>query len=378
MTLVESHEKKYCSVIKRERLSCLDLTEPQYKNIIKGLRERLQRESAIPDEDIEEAIKQIINWPTLGGVKGSLKLGHDEKALIGTTNYTEIKKELKQIISAEVRRRQEESLLQKYETQRTPKKEGFHRNRAKKPNDIWAIDFLNIKFLGYTFAVCVIYDQFTQGYCSIQADEIASAELAIRTVKEAVSKAGGPPKRFILSDNGKQFLSYSYSELLKDNQIGSRFIPPGQPWFNGALESGNRDLRRLIYTIAIYLAVETPSVARPGASIKEKLQFLKECCHNARDKINTEIVRKKFQTTPENVKQGKVEEKQQAMKVFKEKKLKIRKDRMDELEKTKAKKHKSMEEKVITIGKKIAATFNLDYLIAVNEALNRRYSIIQS
>lgn len=378
MDLVGTHEQEYSNITKQERLSCLDFTEARYRNMIIHLRDRLRRESAIPDEDIIEAIKQMIAYPTLGGQKGSLKLGHDEKALIGSTNYTEIKKELKLLIADEVRKKKEASLLQKYELQRQVKEGGFHKVTAKEPNDVWAIDFLNVKFLGYTFAVCVVYDLFSQEYCSIQVSEVASAELAICAVEEAVSRAGGPPKRFILSDNGKQFISCSYKELLKIKKIGTRFTPPGQPWFNGALESGNRDLRRIIYSIAIYLAVQNPSVARPGVPIEEKLQFLETCCQTARLKINKEIVRMKFKTTPENVKLGKVEETQKAMKKYKEKKLIMRKERMKALENANSKKHKSMEEKVRSIGKKIAAKMNLDYLVAINEVLNRRYGIIQS
>jgi hypothetical protein len=51
----------------------------------KNIAERKARESSIPPEDVKAVVEQIIEYPYMGGVKGSLKLIEDQRALIGET-----------------------------------------------------------------------------------------------------------------------------------------------------------------------------------------------------------------------------------------------------------------------------------------------------
>ncbi len=82
MNLAILHEQAYPDINQYERLDILGMTSQGFSYSCKSVRERLDRESSIPDEDILALIKQIINHPFLGGAKGALKLLEDQKAYI--------------------------------------------------------------------------------------------------------------------------------------------------------------------------------------------------------------------------------------------------------------------------------------------------------
>jgi len=244
-------------------------------------------------------------------------------------------------------------------------------------NEVWAIDFLYIKILGCLYTICVVYDPFNQGYLAIEVSETATAELAKMSVRKAIEYAKTKPKRFILSDNGKQFISLSYREFLDMLRVAPQTIPVGKPWYNGALESGNRDLRKVIYTVAIYLACKNTAITGPGISRVAIYSFLQTCCRHAQLIINEEIVRKKFKTTPQKVAQDQIQEEQQKMIAFKLKKIIERKRRMKEFKKKRSRRSKALEDKVRSQWKKIAKDLPFEKLFAFNELINSRYQIIQ-
>jgi len=66
-----------------------------------------------------------------------------------------------------------------------------------------------------------------------------------------MNKTGKTPEKYILSDNGREFDAAGYIDLIKKNNIGTCNIPPGSPWNNGALESGNKDFKKIISDILL-------------------------------------------------------------------------------------------------------------------------------
>ncbi|MBN1303912.1 MAG: transposase family protein [Anaerolineales bacterium] len=46
-----------------------------------------------------------------------------------------------------------------------------------------------------------------------------------------------PAPAFLRSDNGSEFTAQSVQAWLVQNNVGPVFIPPGQPWKNGFIES---------------------------------------------------------------------------------------------------------------------------------------------
>jgi transposase InsO family protein len=371
------HENEYFDLNKIERLACLNLTLEAFNHLSKSLRDRFKRESIIPAVDIRGAIELIIQYPFLGGEKGSLKLLESQKALIGSTVYKEIKELIIGLSEMELHKRQEKSELEKNRKMREKEESLIKKVVTTSINEVWAIDFLYIKILGCLYTICVVYDPFNQGYLAIEVSETATAELAKSAVRKAIKYAKTKPKRFILSDNGKQFISLSYREFLDMLSVAPQTIPVGKPWYNGALESGNRDLRKVIYTVGIYLACKNTAITRPGSSRAVIHSFLQTCCQHAQRIINEEIVRKKFKTTPLKVAQDQVQEEQQKMNAFKVKKIIERKRRMKEFKKKRSRKSKTLEDKVRSQWKKIVRDLSFEKLFAFNELINSRYQIIQ-
>ena len=371
--LVEEHETKYWFVSRRVRLACLGYSRASFNQLKKSVRDRIARESSIPYEDYLEAVKQILEYPYLGGQKGALKLLSEKKALIGATFYQEIKKQIKLLAEEEYQARKQLSELEKNQYARShEKRKEFEKMQAKQVDDIWAIDFVELWLLGVKLVLCVVYDVYSQSYLAILPGENATEELASRAIIFACSYRKSQPRKCIISDGGKQFDCASFDNKLKDKLIFRNQTPPGEPWYNGALESGNRDLKKVIYTIAFYKACDNPSISKKGVSRNRVFNFLKLCCNRALYVINDEIVRPKFNCTPRQVIEGHVNINNLKMQEFKAKK---KAERKVSIAMNGNKKNK--EDKVKDAWKFIKPLLQTDNLFAFIETINERYRAFQ-
>lgn len=360
-----------------QRLACLDISAASLSYLQKSVRIRLVRESCIDQEDITNTVEQIIAYPFLGGKKGSLQLQHDEKAFVGSTTYNEIKNQLKTAVADELIKRKEASELQKEQYKRRRESEiPFTKIDPQKAHDVWAIDFLKIILFGIYFRLCVVYDLYSQSYLSIKPAIDATSYVAEQALREACEYSGQTPESCLLSDNGAQFTSYRFEEVKQKLKVKSMFIPPGKPWFNGALESGNRDLRKLIYMNAFYDACNDVSIAKVGADRQHIYSHLSNSCHKTLVAINEIIVRPKFKTTPMAVLNDKIQQNNQRRLHFIEQKKQQRKKRMEQLKLNGTSKRKQLEDKVAIAWKNVAATLNNEYLFAFSEMINKRFKPI--
>lgn len=377
LELAEVHRNAYREITQAERLGCLNTTPGSLLHLQRHIRDRLNRESVIADEDIEEAVNQIINFPFLGGQKGSLKLQADEKALVGETVYKEIKQQLRLEAEKELLKRREQSELEKNHYKRQHYKDNpYEKIIPQKKHDVWAIDFVTFLLFGIYFRICVVYEVFSQAYLSILPAEAATAEVAIEAVYIACEYSGQKPQKCILSDKGGHFTCYNFQDARDRLKIQSQQIPPGQPWHNGALESGNRDLKKVIYTIAFQEACQDLAITMKGAGRQQVLNSLKGYCAKTQQVINEQIVRPKFKTTPKVVLTDQVAEKNQQQDRFIENKLKERKQRMAEIKKHGATKRKRIEDKVTASWKKRAAQINTNEVFAFCELIKERYRAV--
>ena len=173
----------------------MDTNPASLLHLQRTLRVRLDRESTIPDEDIEQAVKQIIDFPFLGGRKGSLKLQEDEKALLGQTVYKEIKQQLRLAAEKELFKRKEQSELEKNQYKRLLDKGGPYETFApRQKHDIWAIDFVTFVLYGMYFSLCVVYEVYSQAYLAIRVSESACSEVAMDAVKVPANLPESSPK----------------------------------------------------------------------------------------------------------------------------------------------------------------------------------------
>lgn len=378
MGLALEHGVLYPTLSAAQRLKTLDMIPKSFKYLCEHLCERLRRESAIPEQDIMAVIHQIIAYTFLGGRKGALKLVEDETALVGETLYMEIKNELLGLSETELaeRKAQSELDINRFK-RRSYKEETFQKIETKACHEVWAIDYTYINVFGFQFFICVVYELHAQGYLSLVPCDSPSKEVAIQAVLEAVDFAGTKPERCLLSDCGSQFLSFDYKALLEYLKIKDLQTPPGQPWYNGSLESGNRDLKRAILTIAMHEASNNPGISKAGTSRKAVLDFLKSCCLKAQTMINEEIPRVKFKTTPKAVWSNETANRKKERDSFVEKKKKERKQRMEKIKQGVIKcKNKTVDDKVKTVWRKISKAMSLNELFTFTELLNRRYQTV--
>ena len=355
----------------------MDTNPASLLHLQRTLRARLDRESTIPDEDIEQAVKQIIDFPFLGGRKGSLKLQEDEKALLGQTVYKEIKQQLRLEAEKELFKGKEQSELEKNQYKRLLDKGGPYETFAPgQKHDVWAIDFVTFVLYGMYFSLCVVYEVYSQAYLAITVSESACSEVAMAAVKSACEFAGVIPKRYLLSDNGPPLICSDFEALLEALEIAGKQIPPGQPWHNGALESGNRDLKKVLYTIAFQDACKDVEISLRGTSRHKIFDCLENYCCKAQKVINEQIVRPKFTTTPMAVLTDQVDEKRAKRRSFIKKKTEERKQRMALLKKQGGSKRKRIEDKVKAAWQKTSAKMSCNEIFAFCELVSGRYKAI--
>ncbi len=375
--LAQKLETAFPFVSKEQRLASMDTTLGSFQHMCRTVRDRHRRESALPQEDVESVVEQIIAMPFLGGRKGSSKLLEDQKALIGQTMYKEVKAVLREEAEKELARRREQSVLDRHREARRQAEKAFVKPVPTKPHELWSIDFTEIKLLGVRSMVCVIYDVFAQAYLALRPAEIADGELTMAAIEQACAYAGTTPSRCLLSDNGGQFEDAEYQRLLERLQIDTLKIPPGEPWHNGEIESGNRDLKKTIWTEALYGACEQIDITRPGVPREKLLSYLKQCCDAAQEQINEQIPRAKFNTVPKAVLDGEQAARRRRRHQFTEAKQHQRRERMVAIRaNAQDQEGQSIEDKVLAQWRRSARQMSTEKLFAFNELIHERYDAI--
>jgi transposase InsO family protein len=112
--------------------------------------------------------------------------------------------------------------------------------KAAAPGDVWAIDFqFHSTSAGKPLKILSIVDEHTgqalggQVEYSITASDLID-QLDVLTIEHDSPKA-------LRMDNGPEFISKALRKWA--NEVDLVFIPPGQPWRNGFIESSNGRLR---------------------------------------------------------------------------------------------------------------------------------------
>jgi transposase InsO family protein len=188
---------------------------------------------------VEKAAAVVARFPHFGGRKGQAYMLYHELGFIGMRAYDQIKRNVKRLFSQEVSRRK---LL--------PGREYYEHVRAEKPGQIWAEDFTDVTVEGRAFKVAVLLDTYDSYYLGAAAESRATAALVGRPVEEALGKTGGKgPEKFLLSDNGSQYISEAHEQLLTSAEIVQRRIPACVPQYNGCVEGGMRELKSVFYNV---------------------------------------------------------------------------------------------------------------------------------
>ena len=357
----------------------MGMTPGKFKSMKDGLKKRAARESAIPVEEIIAAIEQIIEHPTLGAGKGALKLIEDNKSILSAAFYNDLKNLITEKAQAEYLKRKEESKVLANHRDRQNKANDFEKVTVSQIHEVWSTDFTEIEILGIKFMICVIYELYSHAYLAIEVAQIADTGLAQRTLHEAIKYAGCRPQRCLLSDNGSQFIGEGFTKTLNDLGIDHKRTPPGQPWYNGALESGNKDLKKVIYTQVAFTVAEDPRLGRRGQREEIIQDLLTKSCYKVQTIINDEIPRPMHKATPRTVLQGGEEQcrhEQERAKFIKVKKEE-RREIMAEIRKSKVKsKPKTFIQKATRALTKTLKELNTEKVYTLWSLLRGNFSIV--
>ncbi|NTV47830.1 MAG: IS3 family transposase [Chlorobiales bacterium] len=108
--------------------------------------------------------------------------------------------------------------------------------QAEYPNHVWTYDILFDRLAdGRPFKTLSVLDEFTRECHGILVATSILAKDVIAFLDEIMKKRSAPV--FLRSDNGSEFTAEAVQTWLAEKNVGPAFIPPGQPWKNGFIES---------------------------------------------------------------------------------------------------------------------------------------------
>jgi len=205
----------------------------------KQLERKARERKVVPEATVEHAAAVVVRFPHFGGRKGQAYMLYHELGYVGMRAYDRIKQNVKRLLGQEVSRRE-----------LFPGREFYEHVRAEKVGEIWAEDFTDVTVEGKTFKVALLLDTYDTYYLGSAVDCRATAELVGRPVDQALEHTGGNgPEKFLLSDNGSQYISETHGRLLTSAEIVQRRIPACVPQYNGCVEGGMRELKSVFYNV---------------------------------------------------------------------------------------------------------------------------------
>ena len=79
-------------------------------------------------------------------------------------------------------------------------------------------------------------DEFTREHVGFTADSTIGAAAVVELLDVIACERGQRP-RVVRMDNGPEFISKTLQSWAAEEETVQAFIPPGQPWHNGFVES---------------------------------------------------------------------------------------------------------------------------------------------
>lgn len=104
------------------------------------------------------------------------------------------------------------------------------------PNVIWASDFTYLKFAGRMYYLATFIDIFSRKIIGWNFSDSHDTELILLALKRAINNAGCRPS-IGHSDQGSEYRSKLFQEVLETYGIKCSMSPKASPWRNGFQES---------------------------------------------------------------------------------------------------------------------------------------------
>ena len=113
---------------------------------------------------------------------------------------------------------------------------------ASAPGQVWAIDFqFDSDWKGRVFKVFNVIDEFTRQHLAFRVERRMGAADVIEMLDLAVLTHGAP--QVLRADNGPEFIAGALGCWASEHDTLQAFIPPGQPWLGGFVESLHNRMR---------------------------------------------------------------------------------------------------------------------------------------
>ena len=113
---------------------------------------------------------------------------------------------------------------------------------ASAPGQVWAIDFqFDSDWKGRVFKVCNVIDEFTRQHLALRVERRMGAADVIEMLDLAGLAHGAP--QALRADNGPEFIAGALGRWAGEHDTLQAFIPPGQPWLGGFMESLHNRMR---------------------------------------------------------------------------------------------------------------------------------------
>lgn len=211
-----------------------------YEWLNHGVRERKVREcKPVCESVVKRAIEVIWKYPHFGAPKGQCYLIYHQMGYIPQYLYKSLKKMMKRLVFQEVSNRE---LL--------PERTSYEHERAGKPGEIWAEDFTYLRVWGKKFYAALVIDVALPHYLGAWGSIRPDDEMVEAPVKQALKLTGGKgPERFLISDNGPQYVRTRHGDFLNKLDIIQKRIPSCKPEYNGSIECGIKEFKNVFYNV---------------------------------------------------------------------------------------------------------------------------------
>jgi putative transposase len=100
---------------------------------------------------------------------------------------------------------------------------------------LWASDFTYLWFHGKFWYLCTVLDLFSREIVGFSFAGAHGKDLVLTALQDALSQRDAA--QYLHSDQGSEYQSYAYFDLLKKHRIQASFSAKSSPWQNGFQES---------------------------------------------------------------------------------------------------------------------------------------------
>ena len=115
---------------------------------------------------------------------------------------------------------------------------------AERPDQIWVGDIAEFMVKGIYHYICVVIDLFSRKVVGYKVSTCCSTKLVTATFKSAFIARGKPAGLIFHSDQGTQYTSTAFRQMLVSYGVTQSFSYPGRPRDNAVAESFFANLKR--------------------------------------------------------------------------------------------------------------------------------------